>query len=762
MKWVTKTTILFLLISVYSTAQYITVNDNYTAEDLVKNVLINSTCANVSNISVSGWISPSSNPSYGYFSKGTSNFPFNNGVIISTGRAVSAVGPNNYTLSEGPTSWYGDQDLEYAIGENNTINATVLEFDFMPLANKVSFEYIFASEQYLSSPGSHQCNYSDGFGFLLKEVGTSNYQNLAVVPGTNVPVKVTTVRGQTPNCPTANAQYFGGFNDSEHPTNFNGQTVILKAEATVTPNVLYHIKLVIADQGNNLYDSAIFLGGGSFKVTKDLGTDRLMATNNPLCTNETLPLDATMPGTNTYQWFKNNNPITGATQPTFLVTEPGAYTVEITLDNTTCKATGEIEVEYSSNPVVSNTVLTQCDIDSDGLAVFNLNEANQSITNNNPAVQNLKYYLTRQDAQDATAEITNNTAFPNTAINQVVYARVQNAFGCYSISELTLQTANNPMSPIAFEKCDEDATQDGITSIELDNEITPLINAGIPAGSILTYYATIAEAQIDSNPLPNAFSNSQPLTQTIYAKIKQPNGSCFGIVAIQLTIYPFSPSNFQTETLTLCVGSTMILGVPNGFTQYEWSTGESTSSILINNSNTYTVTVTNANGCKATKTFVVNPSDKATIESIQINDFSSPNNTVTINVSGPGKYEFSLDGIFFQDSNLFTNVAAGDYTIVVKDKNECGIVTQPIYVLDYPKFFTPNGDGYNDTWYIKNLPSSSTLFIFDRYGKLLKQISSTGEAWDGTYNGHALPTSDYWFVLKHNSIIIKNHFTLKR
>ena len=109
----------------------------------VENILINSSCANVSNISVSGWAFTNGN-SYGYFNENGSSFPFADGVILSTGRAASAVGPNTNLLSEGPTNWPGDIDLQNAINENNTINATVIEFDFLPFANKVSFAEVLA------------------------------------------------------------------------------------------------------------------------------------------------------------------------------------------------------------------------------------------------------------------------------------------------------------------------------------------------------------------------------------------------------------------------------------------------------------------------------------------------------------------------------------------------------------------------------------------------------------------------------------------
>ena len=165
-------------LSANAIAQYIQVVDNISPQDLVQNTLINSPCANVSNFTIrSGNFSGAQN-SYGYFSAGTSNFPFANGVILSTGAATSAIGPNNSIISEGDNSWLGDGDLETALGVSQSINATVLEFNFVPLTSKISFDYIFASEQYLSNPNPNQCSYTDGFAFLLKEdIATATYQN---------------------------------------------------------------------------------------------------------------------------------------------------------------------------------------------------------------------------------------------------------------------------------------------------------------------------------------------------------------------------------------------------------------------------------------------------------------------------------------------------------------------------------------------------------------------------------------------------------
>ena len=757
--------IAFLLITIAfsqsSYSQYIQVDDNRTVEDLVENILINSSCANVSNISVSGWAFTSGN-SYGYFNASGTSFPFEDGVIISTGRAASAVGPNGNLLSEGPTSWPGDNDLQNAINENNTINATVIEFDFLPFANKVSFEYIFSSEQYLSNPSPNQCNFSDGFAFLLKEASSSDYTNLAVVPGTNIPVKIPTVRGSGTICPPANEEYFDAFNGFEHPTNYNGQTKILKAESSVVPGVLYHIKLVIADQGNNLYDSAIFLGGGSFTVETDLGVDRLISTGNPLCPDETLLLDATNSTAIGYKWFRNTIELIGETGPTLLVDEFGIYKVEV-IFNATCSSFGEIEIEYSTNPFPDDTTLTQCDSDGDGFALFNLNDANDGVIGSNTNVGSPFYYLTQTDAENAQNPIANFSSFQNTLVNQVIYARLQNNFGCFGVSEVTLSTSTSTVTISPFAVCDSDDEQNGITAIDLNNEISPTILSNFTPGLVVNYYPTEGDAQIQINQIASPYTNLTAFQEIIFARITD-GVSCFGIIPITVNIKTFEPTNFEDETLFLCENDSLIIGVDDIFESYVWNNGETTPEIVINQAGTYTVTVANTDGCLAQKTFLVTASGPATITSVIIKDFADSNNTVEINYTGLGNYVFSLDGSFFQDSPIFTNVSAGEYSITINDLNGCEPTFESIVVLDYPKFFTPNGDGINDYWKIENLNQpGAKIFIFNRYGKLLKQIGSNGVGWDGNFSGSPLLASDYWFILYlEDGRIIKGHFALKR
>jgi len=147
-------------------------------------------------------------------------------------------------------------------------------------------------------------------------------------------------------------------------------------------------------------------------------------------------------------------------------------------------------------------------------------------------------------------------------------------------------------------------------------------------------------------------------------------------------------------------------------------------------------------------------------------------NNVQFNVLGNSSYEFAINEGEFQDSPIFLDIPPGLNTVVINDKNGCG-TSEPIefLVVGYPKFFTPNGDGLHETWNIKGIETldNPLVFIFDRYGKLLKQIGATG-GWDGTFNGKPMPSSDYWFRFEYDEpdtgvLVAKtrtSHFTLKR
>ncbi|MEO5775349.1 MAG: choice-of-anchor L domain-containing protein [Flavobacterium sp.] len=664
----------FLLVLIYGTAsaQYISTDETYTPLQLIENVLINSGCASVSNVSVSGGNFTSGEQSWGYFNANGSAFPFAQGIILSTGKIIDARGPNAFISDDTAPGWTGgDTDLNDALGISNSLNVTYLEFDFIPLGNEISFDYIFASEEY---HGTATCTYSDGFAFLLKEVGSPTYQNLALIPTTTTPVKVTSVHPNIPGgCPAQNEQYFDAFNGTEYPTNFNGQTKVLTARSTVIAGHQYHIKLVIADEGNYRYDSAIFLKGSSFSFGIDLGADRTFANNNPICLTESLTLNGTAPGALSYQWNFNTIPMPGQNaatlnfNPPYISSQNGTYSLTTTY-SPTCSTTADINLDFAPQLITDRDTYTYCDADT---------------------------------------------------------------------------------------------LQDGFTIVPLST-IVPTLFLNLPPGYQVSFY----NSPTSTTPLPDSFHNTTAFQQVIYARIS--NSNCYTAFPVTLNFHVFTDV-IEDVTVGICNNDSVTLTADGGHKSYLWDTvaGDETQSIQVSAPGTYSVTITNDADCAKIKTFTVIGSEAATIDNIIIDDLRD-NSSIEIIASGTGNYEYSIDGIHYQDSPVFSNLNDLVYTGFVRDKNGCGIVSQEFYLMQIPKYFTPNGDGYNEYWNIIGINplshnTNSIISVFDRFGKLLKQFSLLSAGWNGTYNEKTMPADDYWYTIQlEDGRSAKGHFALKR
>ncbi len=233
---------------------------------------------------------------------------------------------------------------------------------------------------------------------------------------------------------------------------------------------------------------------------------------------------------------------------------------------------------------------------------------------------------------------------------------------------------------------------------------------------------------------------------------------------------------YQTYTLNT--------GLNNTDYDFEWFDsngniipGETNATLVVDEAGTYSVIATNwLTGCSSaptlsTATATVTETMPATTMTVVQSEYFSDNATIIVNVTGgTGTLMYSLDDGPIQSSNVFTGVSAGEHTVTVMDTESCTYLTQVVPIIDYPYYFTPNGDGIHDTWNIVGLSTqlNAKIYIFDRFGKLMKQISSTGAGWDGTYNGSQMPSDDYWFTVDYiepstaTAKQFKAHFTLKR
>ncbi len=310
-------------------------------------------------------------------------------------------------------------------------------------------------------------------------------------------------------------------------------------------------------------------------------------------------------------------------------------------------------------------------------------------------------------------------------------------------------------------------TNSNSETFSLNDQNALILGNQNPNNFTVSYHLNQADANSGDNALPNNYTNTNN-PQTIYARvIHNTLDVCYATTSFQIQVGDI-PVIDDDETISICDGSTTTLTATSGYDAYEWSTGETSQSIVVSQGGNYSVTVKNMfgnNSCEAIQNFTVYTSSIATIENIETIDWTANSNSISVSVSGTGDYVFSLDGIIYQESNVFNNLPAGSYTVFVKDLNDCGIVTEDVSILNYPSFFTPNNDGYNDYWQIIESQTEPSLevTIFDRFGKILTSFYGNHFGWDGTYNGNNMPTNDYWFLVKRaDGTTHRGHFTLKR
>ncbi|TYB79565.1 T9SS type B sorting domain-containing protein [Bizionia myxarmorum] len=449
--------------------------------------------------------------------------------------------------------------------------------------------------------------------------------------------------------------------------------------------------------------------------------------------------------------------------------------------NPECFDTTSFNISINPLPTVFDTNLIQCDEDGvfDGKTSFNLNEAFDIITGNSTTVS-VEYYDNQLDAENG-GTFLNPLGYINTNNPQIIFAKViNNSTLCYSIAELSLEVSTTQISNYqAPEVCDELDSQDGINTFDLD-AIALAIQQDNGITFPVSFYGTYTDALLEQNALETPLNNTTPYNQIIYSRVEN-NNACYGIGEVTLTINTrpeLEPDDtilycLNTFPQTLSINAGVLFDSANNYT-YSWSSGETTNEIDVNAAGNYTVTVANGSGCIETRTITVDPSNIATIETINVKDALQGNNTISVIVSGEGEYEYALFNAAgnlyaaYQTSSEFTNIDPGIYTVSVRDvKNDCGIVDAMVSVIGFPKVFTPNGDGTNDTWNVQGITAqfqpNTRILIFNRYGKLLKELNPLQGGWNGTYNGQVLPNDDYWFSVQlQDGRIFKSHFTLKR
>ena len=353
--------------------------------------------------------------------------------------------------------------------------------------------------------------------------------------------------------------------------------------------------------------------------------------------------------------------------------------------------------------------------------------------------------------------------------NGQTYYATQTINGCESPTRLAITVALISTLPATnFEELFCDDLNDGSETVNLSNYNSNIISN--TTNYNFSYYSTNsgAENEAASSKITNFTNYKLALGDNkIYVRINS-NTPCHAVTELKLTLLSKPIINIQ-DIVPICKNKSISIDAGSGFDSYLWSNGEKTQKIIVANPGTFSVTVTkdhNRLTCSSTKNFTVKQSNKAVIKSIEIKDWTDHDNMITVLADGDGEYEYSIDDENYQESKVFSGLSSGNYTVTVRDKNGCGTtLPQEVNLLMFPKFFTPNGDGYNDSWKIKfsDTEVGLTVKIFDRYGKLIKILNTSSDNWNGTFNGTNLPANDYWFIVtRANGQEYKGHFSLKR
>lgn len=460
----------------------------------------------------------------------------------------------------------------------------------------------------------------------------------------------------------------------------------------------------------NTLTAGIINGNPNFSITYHNDNNDAITGNNPL------PSPTVVNGTTTYY---------------YRIT----YTDPTNPDNpiNKCFITGKFKFRQG-NIIAKDATLFECNNNGAGTATYNLTLAD---TFSDPTAVK-KYYPTLADLNAGTNQIMNPAAYVSG--EKKVYVKVTSSEGCSDDSEITLKfhpvvVVNNA----TIESCYIDTN---ITTASFD-----LTTANVSSQTPITkkFYTTLANAISGANPIANPLAYVSTSGE-VYVKVFNAT-LCYAIAKITLKVLPPVKSNVLKD-VTICIEDKATLDAGPGFDGYEWSTGATTQTITNVPVGSYWVKL-KTGICYTVQQVNVYSSQQPVITSLDIS-----NNTITVNVSGgTPPYKYSLDGINWQDSNVFTGLPRGENKIYVIDSFDCRPIDIQVTVPNLVNAITPNGDNVNDyvdyseLGYKKNL----VFIVYDRYGnKLYEADKMRGYRWDGTSGGKKIITGTYWYTIQWN------------
>lgn len=525
--------IFIILLSFKAEGQGIVVDTtSYNTERLVKEVLLPSGCIQVTNFQ------SSSRLSVGYFNKSNSQFPIQEGIIIRSGIAKFAEGTYTGLHESSQVNTNSDPYLQQLSNQSGQLepitDVAYLEFDFTPISNQFSFDFLFASNEY----GEFQCGYSDVFAFVLTDLNTGQQSNLAVVPGTSNPISVKTIRNNAYNasCSSSNPSLFQQYNVNQpvaSQCNMRGQTAVLNASAYVVPFRNYRIRLAIGDYKQSGFDSAVFIKGGSFQTPLVIGQDQF------ICDGENIVLDSHLDSTFSFEWSQDGQIITGADQSSYTIQEPGTYHLTASLMNGFCTVEDTVVI----SPLVSNTPnnVFSC-YTTQPTSAFNLNINNAAGLGLDPLQYQVVFYRTLADAQSNQNPIPNSQTGNYVGANgDTIYIKIKKiSSGAICSSLMSFELLYKPDFAISNQiQIDLCVNQ---TTFDLTSQLGALVLGASTQLFNFRFFTSATDMAANQNSIDvrNPYALPQDVSSfSVYVRVAL-NGlfGCYKTAQLQFTIHP--------------------------------------------------------------------------------------------------------------------------------------------------------------------------------------------------------------------------------
>ncbi len=619
------------------------------------------------------------------------------GIIMSSGEAITAIGPNNSTYACGAGGYVGNttSDPDLATITGGSVNdKAILEFDFIPAGSTVKFNYIFGSEEYPEFVGS---TFNDVFGFFISGPGISGTQNIAIIPNTTTPIAINNVNNGyagPPFAPASNPAYYidngdNGYGNTINPyksqaqyIQYDGYTINLTATAQVQCGQTYHIKLAIADVGDQSYDSGVFIQGGSF-------------------ISEASPVDiAVIEGTTA---GNQATVIRGCPGTDIIFTRSSGLDTALTVNYTT-SGSAIAGVDYSAipNPVTFQIGQDSIVIPFDGLTSgsgtdsLSIKVSFSTPCGGTTTFNLVTIYIVDADnivitAPDAAITCSNTSTQLSASATGTTPDYSWSGPGIVSGGNTATPTVNQPGTYTVTVTTGGTCPSSGTKQVE----VTKTGNLAVTITSNNPEFCIGGSSDLTANPsggtapytyawdngLAASSSNSvSPTSTTIYTVTVTDNLGCAGDATTTVTVNSL-PTVLAGADQTICEGTAITLS-GSGATTYIWNNGVTDGVSFKPSVGTtiYTVTGTDGNGCTNTSQVSIHV-DPAPDISAGNDQTVCAGTAVVLSGSGATSYTWDngvTDGVPFAATTTTTYTVSGDVGGTCNGIGEVVVTVNPL------------------------------------------------------------------------------------